>query len=88
MITWGIGASTLDEEKEAKKSEKSRENAERNNISEDINHGENISQGAVKMRHCFIAKKKKKFDKRAGLKYRLYVTHQDISWYITLSHND
>lgn len=59
MITWGIGASTLDEEKEAEKREKSvGENAERNNISEDINHGENISQGAVKMRHCFIAKKK------------------------------
>lgn len=50
------------------------ENAERNNISEDINHGENISQGAVKMRHCFIARRKKKkekrFDKRARLKYR------------------
>ena len=41
------------------------ENAERNNISEDINHGENISQGAVKMRHCFIARRKKK--KKKGL---------------------
>lgn len=48
----------MDEGRKKGKSVKSvGENAERNNISEDINHGENISQGAVKMRHCFIAKK-------------------------------
>lgn len=68
----------MDEGRKKGKSVKSvGENAERNNISEDINHGENISQGAVKMRHCFIAKKK--FDKRAALKYRPRVIREDIS---------